>query len=44
MEGISLLGTAMGNDQYVGDFLQQRTQKTENLLNKVNKITSLQAK
>ena len=43
-DGIFLLGTAIGLDQHVTDFLDQKLQKVDTLLEKVHRINSLEVK
>ena len=43
-DGISILGTAIGSDDFVAEFLNAKLQKTEALLIKVNHIPSLQSR
>ena len=43
-DGISILGTAIGSDDFVAEFLNAKLQQTEALLIKVNRIPSLQSR
>ena len=43
-DGISILGTAIGSDDFVTEFLNAKLQQTEALLIKVNRIPSLQSR
>ena len=43
-DGISILGTAIGADDFVAEFLNAKLQQTEALLIKVNRIPSLQSR
>ena len=43
-DGISILGTAIGSNEFLAEFLDTKLRGTTALLNKLNKIPSLQSK